>query len=136
MLKQNNLKDHALHNEKVCNLLLKNGDFPDWVVTTAFYSALHYAQFASFPYNTGKETFNSFDNYYNRHFNGVPNKPSKHQATINLVYAIFGDDAGYLYKWLHDTCRTSRYHKYKIPPALADLAKEKLIELKEYLMPS
>lgn len=37
-------KPQAKHNEELWELLLKNGKFSDWVITAAFYSALHYVE--------------------------------------------------------------------------------------------
>ncbi len=126
-------KKHAEHNEKACDFLFKDGKYLDWVVTTAFYSALHFVQHEVFPRKIGLITYSSFENYYNGHFNNVKNKPNRHVATINLVFAEIGDDAGHLYKWLHDTCRTARYRNFNTPPDVAKLSKERLFELRTFM---
>lgn len=126
-------KEHAEHNEKVCDLLIKDGGCHDWVVTTAFYSALHFVQHEIFPLDVKGKTYISFEKYYNEHFFGIKNKPSKHTATINLVYSSLGSSPGFLYKWLHDTCRTARYNNYKVHPSIAQLAKDRLSSLKSDL---
>lgn len=126
-------KDHALHNEKACAFLANNGEYPDWVVTTAFYSALHFVQHEVFPITIGTRTFVNFENYYNGHYGSTQNKPSRHKSTINLVYGHIDDDAGALYKWLHDACRTARYRKFDTHPAVAKESIDRLIELKTYL---
>lgn len=35
-------KEHEQHNEELCDFLIADGKFTDWIVTTSFYSALHY----------------------------------------------------------------------------------------------
>ncbi|MBX7216157.1 MAG: hypothetical protein K1X90_04245 [Candidatus Kapabacteria bacterium] len=40
---------HALHNEQVCDYLAMHGGFSDWVVTTTFYSAIHWIEDYLFP---------------------------------------------------------------------------------------
>lgn len=42
-------KQHAIHNEEACDFLLSSNKFNDWVITTAFYSALHFVQHEIFP---------------------------------------------------------------------------------------
>lgn len=126
-------KDHAEHNEKACNFLHTQGDYPDWVVTTAFYAALHFVQNEIFPTDIGEKRYISFDNYYNGHFNSTQNKPSKHVATINLVYSELSEEASYLYKWLFDTSMTARYRNFNIDSKIADLSKKRLFELKGFL---
>ena len=36
--------EHALHNEETCNYFNKKPDFLDGVITTAFYSDLHFVR--------------------------------------------------------------------------------------------
>jgi hypothetical protein len=59
--------DHAEHNAKVCELLLKDGNFPDGVVTTTYYSAIFYIDAKLFPLTIGVEPqFATFNQYLNR----------------------------------------------------------------------
>jgi hypothetical protein len=126
-------KDHAIHNESACLLLHSTGKFPDWVVTTAFYSGLHFVQHEIFPVTINSTLYSSFENYYNGHYSNYKNKPSKHRATINLVFNHLGNDAGELYEWLHDV-RTARYRNFKTNPQIAQQAKDYLDELKTYIL--
>lgn len=126
-------KTKAIHNEKACAFLFKDGNYPDWVVTTAFYSALHFVQHEVFPQVIGLKTYSNFDNYYNGHYYNHKNKPNRHQATINLAYADLGVDAGNIYKWLHDTCRNARYSGFTTPPQISQESVDKLKELKTYM---
>lgn len=126
-------KDHAEHNERVCSFLFKEDKYHDWVVTTAFYSALHFVQHEVFPLKLDSITYQSFESYYNGHFKNIKNKPNRHVATINLTYAHIDGEAGEIYKWLHDTCRTARYRSFKTSPEVAKLSKDRLSVLKEYM---
>lgn len=55
---------HAAHNEKACDYLLKSRLFNDWVITTAFYSALHYVQDEIFPLTEDRKTYNNFNIFF------------------------------------------------------------------------
>lgn len=123
-------KLHAERNERLCRKLRKDGDYLDWVVTTSFYSALHFVQNEIFPLDNGARKYTNFENYYNSH-TFVGKRPSKHKATIDLTFEHLGD-AGESYEWLHDTCITARYHRYNIPEAIADKAIEHLEIVKGY----
>ncbi|PWS27385.1 hypothetical protein DHW03_07150 [Pedobacter yonginense] len=123
-------KAHAKHNEDACNFLHSHGDYCDWVVTTAFYSALHLVQYEVFPKIIAGFVYNTFDEYYNGDYKGTKNKPSKHTATINLVRAELGDSAFQLYNWLFGLCMNARYHDYKVHKFIADEAVNRLSRLK------
>lgn len=41
--------DHATHNEEVCSHLDDNTKYSDWIITTAFYSAMHFMKHKIFP---------------------------------------------------------------------------------------
>jgi hypothetical protein len=125
-------KAHAIHNAKVCAFLNDANDYPDWVVTTAFYAALHFVQHEVFPGSMGNRTYVSFENYYNGHYGHTQNKPNRHRSTINLVYSEIGTDAGVIYEWLHDACRTARYRNFNTSPSVAKASMERLEELRTY----
>jgi hypothetical protein len=123
--------EHALHNEEICELLA-NTKFKDWVVTTAFYSALHFVRHKIFPFkqSTGKgETF-KIDSFYQymKAFN--PKRVGKHELILDLVRthcpAAYSD-----YQWLFDTCMNARYHHYKVSEKVANKALEKLQSIKK-----
>jgi hypothetical protein len=54
---------HALHNETVCNYLFADARFSDWVITAAFYSALHFVHHELFPGTFDGLRHNSFEAY-------------------------------------------------------------------------
>lgn len=123
-------KQHALHNEEICDFLNGHGKAHDWVVTTAFYSALHHVQHEIFPLTVGIKEYLSFDEYYDKHYFNIKNKPSQHQCTIDLCYEHLGIEVGSRYKFLHDTCRKARYHNFKTNPRLAEMSREYLVFIK------
>ncbi|MEJ7683795.1 MAG: hypothetical protein WKG06_39235 [Segetibacter sp.] len=41
--------DHAIHNENVCSYLELKKEYADWIITTAFYSALQFVSYKIFP---------------------------------------------------------------------------------------
>jgi len=115
--------DHAMHNEELCYLLNNDKKFCDWVVTTAFYSSLHYSEYQLFPFKIGPTEYSSFDVYYNAF---KSNNDNKHDARKRLVYSNINSKAGAAYNWLKDLCWTARYYDYQITKEEADAAVEKL----------
>ncbi len=126
-------KAHAKHNEDACEFLLKDGNYCDWVVTTAFYSALHYVQHEIFPRDINGKNYPNFEKYYNEHYAGSHNKPNKHISTVNIVKSEIGDQAHQNYEWLYGLCMTARYRNYKTHPFIAVEAAKRLQRLKTYL---
>ena len=78
-------KQHAIHNEEACHFLLTSKKFNDWVVTTAFYSALHFVQNELFPITEQEQEYVEFNIYFDRVLKRRKLKLSKHAATIELV---------------------------------------------------
>ena len=48
-MSKNDSLNHAIHNKEACEYLSKEPKFSDWVITTAFYSALHFIDYKIFP---------------------------------------------------------------------------------------
>lgn len=131
-------KEHAEHNESLCDFLYDNGNYNDWVVTTAFYSALHFVRHKIFPLtkydaeNGNYKTFDDFEQYLSWLSNP---KPNKHRELKKLVYEhseltpIYGR-----YLRLFDLCRIARYHNYKTLQEKANIARENLKEIKKICM--
>lgn len=123
---------HAAHNEKACDYLLKSRLFNDWVITTAFYSALHYVQDEIFPLTEDRKTYNNFNIYFYKVLKKQNSKLSKHEATIQLVNLKLKSASSY-YRWLHDSCMTTRYKNYIVSDDKAKKAREYLDALKKHL---
>jgi hypothetical protein len=124
-------KEHAIHNEAACDLLHANSNFSDWVVTTAFYSALHYVQHEIFPIMEEGIAFQDLDSYYH-HLKQNGKQKSKHRVTINLVISHL-KNAAPKYRWLFDCCMNARYTNYEISNTLATQARKYLNEIKQNL---
>ncbi|MBK9533864.1 MAG: hypothetical protein IPO10_01555 [Flavobacteriales bacterium] len=125
------MKGHAAHNEAACDLLNTSGTFPDWVITTAFYSALHLVYEKLFPLTEKGETLNSFDQYFGSRYarKGPGDKPSKHEATVDLVKSHLPGVASY-YRLLKDSCHNARYRSYVVKPYEATVARNQLQNIK------
>lgn len=123
-------KPHSQHNYEACEFLLSDGRFYDWVITTAFYSALHTVQENIFPFRDNEGfTYSNFEQYYNKSLKeGI--KVSKHQSTIKLVEERI-NGAGNLYRLLHDMCITSRYRNYSVSQKKAKVAKSYLDKIRD-----
>lgn len=128
--------NHGLHNEYICNLLCNDIRHVDWIITTAFYAALHFIEHKSFPFTaitaTGaKYKIKSFDEYYSHFYLGK--KTNKHKARLELVNRDHPSIAAN-YKWLKDACWTARYTNYKFnnEQQFIDRAKMHLEAIKQY----
>lgn len=115
----------------MCQFLLEDGRFYDWVVTTAFYSALHLVQEKIFPFSDDEEdyVYESFEQYFSKSLK-EGTKISKHQSTIKLVELRI-KDAGNLYRSLHDMCLTCRYRNYQVSAKKAKVAKSYLDKIRK-----
>lgn len=122
--------DQAQHNESVCQFLLIGGKYNDWVVTTAFYSALHYVEHQIFPLVVGAITYNTFKHY----FDGAcsSNHQSKHKIKSSLVKSQL--TCGSEYRWLMDECMNARYIDYVVDKDTANMANKCLKKIKRCII--
>jgi hypothetical protein len=120
-------RKHAEHYEAVCDFIHAGEHWPDWVVTTAFYSALHYVRSIIFPLTEGESTYQNFDEYCASQ-SGY-GRLDKHQLLASLVFTHLRP-AFEAYEFLMNASRKSRYNGYDIPPALADKARNHLRTIK------
>jgi hypothetical protein len=128
--------NQAEHNQDACLKLDTVGCFPDWVVTTAFYSAVHYIQYKLFPL-TGHDgtklvmhqTFIDYNETVNPH-----NSKSRHNIMLMLV-KHHAKNIEPEYRALYDNCLTARYSDYRISPDVATMSKEDLASIKSYCNP-
>lgn len=130
-MKYSNL-EHAKHNECACDYLFKERGFEDWVITTAFYSALHYCRHKLFPMevaiNDKKETARNFEDYCR--LNNI--FKNKHSILRRLIEDLLPVYIAATYNQLMDTCFTARYVKYKHSIKVARLAQKRLNAIKLY----
>lgn len=122
-------RQHAEKNEKLCRKLYGEGEFLDWVITTAFYSAIHYIDEKLFPvlYLPPSVEFKNVEEAQN-----YLRSRSRHQAREQLVKVSFPEIcADYIY--LEKACHNSRYKNFKVNEKEAELAIEALDRIKAYL---
>ncbi len=77
--------NHAIHNKEVCVHLSKESRYSDWVITTAFYSAVHFVEHKIFPIKGFKSKrieydFTSFNGYYDFYSNNKVGKINQHNT--------------------------------------------------------
>ena len=124
-----NKRLHGLHNTKVCDLLIQNGsgDYNDWIVTTAFYAALHFVHHHLFPIPINRRNYKNFESYYNGEY--PDSELPKHTVTRNLVKEYIPEISS-KYNWLFKECHNARYIHYNTHGDIANTAKGYLEEIK------
>jgi uncharacterized protein (UPF0332 family) len=120
-------KLHAERNKELSENLLKEGVYFDWVVTTAFYSSIHFVEEYLLPCElNGKKCSNIRD------VKNALNQQGRHAARERLVFHKMSELSP-KYKWLDDQSRNSRYVTYKVNKAFAEKAIQFLKVIKETL---
>ena len=127
--------NHANHNYNACGFLKSEGKYNDWVVTTAFYSCMHYLYVKAFPdsyiVNNKKSNFSSFHIYYKEYKRFNPTI-SKHNATIDIGAEIFPGNIAAAYKALYDDCHSARYKNYNVLPIIVETSLNSLECIRQY----
>jgi hypothetical protein len=118
-------KAHAEHNEQLCDFLIKHKTHYDWVITTAFYAAIHFVEHKLFPCTYGGNTFMDIDEAH-----GVLKKGSRHVTRQLLVDNCLPNQAAN-YLFLDKNCRNARYVNYAVSLDKAMKAKQRLEQLKK-----
>jgi hypothetical protein len=125
-------REHALHNEKVCHHLAESNEYNDWVVTTAFYSALHWIEHHLFPYTLEEDgamqkfdDINEYSLWLTQEY-GI--RSGKHMLRLEMVRercpAIRAT-----YESLYDNCMSARYRDYRVSQKLVAKALKCLSEI-------
>lgn len=127
----NNIR-HAQHNEKACLYLNGSDEFRDWVITTAFYSAMHFIRSIILPYKLvegGKTiTLADFESLYIRLKKG---SQTKHRFLLDFVEETHPEISND-YNNLFDLAYKARYVNYQFDKSISDLAMKRLKNIKEY----
>lgn len=124
-------KEHAEHNEAACDFLAADGQWDDWVVTTAFYAAVHFVEFKMFPMKDGEKEFKTFELYYED--TKSSSSAGFHKRRKRLVQTKI-PEAYPGYKYLMDQARIARYKNYQVGERIADLAREHLKTIKAHCL--
>lgn len=104
-------KEHGKHNLDLCKVILDDGNYNDWVITTAFYSAVHYVEHALFPLIEDGVEYPTFNEYWQINFH--PIHVSKHDCKKRLVKRYL-PAVKTQYRELCDDCMNSRYNDYNV----------------------
>jgi hypothetical protein len=120
---QKKKKEHALRNFDLCIKLFDEDKYKDWVITTAFYSAVQFVEYTIFPLVVKKIEYSDFDEYYEANSkNGFPNKHSVRKSLVSEQLPKIRSQ----YRDLFDECHTARYYNYDISPSKAIEAKKNI----------
>jgi hypothetical protein len=131
MAVRSNSIEHAKHNEQTCNFLSGNKKFCDWAVTTAFYSALHYARHLMIPHtDSDGEKYECFDSFYTATKCLTENKHSFMKNYIRRNHRSISIQ----YNQLFDLSHSSRYINFNVPRETSNNAKNLLKEIKNYVL--
>lgn len=118
-------REHGKHNHAVCNKLHVTTDIPcnDWIITTAFYSAIHFLDHLIFPCEYKGQKFNNINEAHK-----YLNKQSKHQSRSHIVDLKLPSQS-INYTYLMSQCWNARYVDYNINEAISNLAVKKLKDI-------
>lgn len=126
--------EHARRNREVCEFLRDKTEYYDWVVTTAFYAALHYVHGVLFPLSLQHAdrnvTFESLDAYASFRYNELADYSSKHTLQERLV-ADKLHDISYPYRKLRSVCHTARYINFRVQKSDAAHARNLMVRIAE-----
>jgi hypothetical protein len=124
-------KDFGERNRELCYELLSGKKYYDWVVTTAFYSCIHFVEDFILPIEISGRMCNDISDVKSAyHMDG------RHAARERLVFDKINYAVGAKYKWLDDQSRNARYKTYKLQPAEALKAQEYLDFIYNHCYPS
>ena len=131
--------DHGRHNKDVCDHLEDITDYRDWIVTTAFYSAVHYLESHIFPdtyENPINGKFKQYDslNEYFGDFKYTVEHTNLHNCREYLISEQFPEIYAD-YKTLKDACWGARYFDYQVTPEEKDICRDCIDNIAELCEP-
>jgi hypothetical protein len=118
---------HAQRNEQLNDKLIAEDIYHDWIVTTAFYSAIHYIEHKLFPCTWLSKLVANLDEAHS----AMPysSRKSRHETRATLVkshlYNLHVE-----YEFLRKQSQNARYVNYNVSPALAEKSKKCLTKIK------
>ena len=136
--KNSRRREHALHNEEVCSYLAERSEFGDWVITTAFYSALHWMNYKLFPFSIPNDKgrkelyFGTLDDYSAEVHGNLKPVQSKHRTLLNLVRDMCPKDISSEYRRLFEMCIAARYRDYRTNPRIISVVQNSLKTIRTY----
>ncbi len=125
-----NKKAHGIRNQQLSVELLGGKKYYDWVVTTAFYSVIHFVEDVILPCKVSGVNCKSINEVRTAY-----KMKGRHAARERLVAQELGVTIAAKYKWIDDRSRYSRYTTYKIRPEEAEKAVQYTTEIYNTLYP-
>lgn len=125
-------REHAEHNYQACLYLKNTSHFNDWVITTAFYSALHFATDLLFP--AQYDANGKVKNYYsiNEYYGACRGRyKSLHECRIKMVEEHLPEIIDE-YEMLYDLSSTARYVNYAHDEDITKKAYDNLVIIRDY----
>lgn len=117
-------KLHGERNKKLSDELFIGKTYYDWVITTAFYSAIHFVEDKILPCKVHSIPCKNISDVKNAYrMNG------RHSSRERLVFDNLPLKVAAKYKWLDDKSRYSRYTTFKVTTTEADKAQQYLKEI-------
>jgi len=110
---------HGKHNKDICDKLYLQDELEcnDWVITTAFYSSIHYLDHILFPYlHTDGCVFNDINEAHK-----IIKAKNKHETRGILVQRKVPSLGGH-YVFLKEECYNARYSNYQVNEAFSNRA--------------
>jgi hypothetical protein len=121
--------EHAKRNHDLAKKLHEEGEYFDWVVTTAFYSAIHYVEHYMFPAKWNNISVNNIEELKDACNTTSESYVGRHQARAKLVRRDLPFLKATYYAWLDDQSRNARYKTYKVKKDFAQKAIDQLEKL-------
>lgn len=119
-----NRKEHGERNKSLSEKLFSEKTYYDWVVTTAFYSAIHILEDKILPI-----TINTINCSCIANVKKAYKLRGRHESREKLVTLNCDQKIAINYKWLDDRSRYSRYTSHKTTSAEASKAIQFLNEI-------
>ena len=119
-----NRKTHGERNKKLSEDLLEGKVYYDWVITTSFYSAIHFVEDFIFPCNIRQKECKNISQAKK-----ALKMPSRHATRKRLVLEKMPPGTSEMYDWLDDRSRTARYTTFKQTPEEAAKSKDYLAKI-------
>lgn len=119
-------KLHGERNKMLSGELFSGKKYYDWVITTAFYSAIHFVEDKILPCEVSTKLCKNISEVKSAYkMNG------RHSSRERLVFEKLPLGIAAKYKWLDDKSRYSRYTTFKVTNTEADKAQQYLKEIYE-----
>lgn len=111
-------REHGIHNKSLCDELYLQDPvkYNDWVVTTAFYSSIHFIDHALFPCDLEGNEFKNINEAHRK-----IKADSKHQTRAILLGKLMPLHKSD-YDFLIGESQNARYSNYNVNPAIASKA--------------